>query len=121
MRTATKLLLRAAALCALISPASAANVSPPNGSLEMIYTNAAGTTAYAPYATVSNADATTFITWCESHYSNVAGANTAAGCFNVWFDDVVNQAMQNANAAAAAGAAATATANAAKITITPAQ
>jgi len=103
--------------CCLLLFASIANA----GSLTLTYKNTAGTTTLAPTATISDTDASTFLTWCSAHYSATPGSGTSAGCFNIYADDLFNQLKLNIQATAAAAAAATAAAGVTPITIAPAQ
>lgn len=111
------------ALALLFSPlyANAATVITTAGSLVIVYTNDAGTAIYSPKASLTNAASAQWVTWCQTHYANVAAANTPQGCFNTWADDVFNQMVQNVLSTNAASLAATAAASATGPTITPAQ
>lgn len=101
--------------------ADAASVTTPTGSLVIVYTNDAGTAIYSPKASLTNVAAAQWVTWCQTHYANVAAANTPQGCFNTWADDVFNQMVQNVQSSNASLAAAAASASATGPTITPAQ
>lgn len=88
------------------------------GTLSFTYTNTAGTTTFAPTATVSDADAAAFISWCQAHYAASGQAGlTPPQCFNQYanwvFARLKNDVLQSAQAAAAQ--------NAAPINVTPAQ
>jgi hypothetical protein len=102
---------------ALLLMASTANA----GSLTLTYKNTAGTTTLAPTATISDADASSFLTWCSAHYANTPGSGTAVGCFNIYADDIFNQLKIAVQAAAQATAAQNAANAVAPITVTPAQ
>lgn len=81
------------------------------GSLVMTWTNPTiGTLGVT--TTISNADATTLITWCQTAYAGVGGvANpTAAQCLTALSNDMVNQIIQRIIADNKAKAAATAAA-----------
>jgi hypothetical protein len=116
-----RILLSAALVLGFATPVLAAATAPPPGSIAITYTNAAGVLTYAPYATISNAEATAFITWCEAQYASIPTANTPGGCFNAWANDYFHQTIAAINSYRQ-GQAATAAANASTpTTITPAQ
>jgi hypothetical protein len=116
-----RVLLSTAIVLGFVAPVLAAATAPPAGSIAMIYTNAAGVLTYAPYATISNAEAAAFVTWCEANYANIPTANTPDGCFNAWANDHFKQTIAAINSYRQ-GQAATAAANASTpTTITPAQ
>src|SRR6202035_1163771 len=78
------------------------------GSVQIIYKNDAGTTLFSPSATISNADATKFLVWCQATYASNPLSVTQGGCFNVWANDwfvqmknSVNKSLQDAAAASA--------------------
>src|SRR5208337_1648592 len=114
---------RLALVLALLFPASAfaASCTVPNGSIAVVYVNAAGTCTYSPYATISDATAAVFITWCKAHYAATPAASTAQGCFNTWANDGFNQTISGMTRDAQAAAAATASAAVVPPAITPAQ
>ena len=82
----------------------------PAGSISMVYCNAESVVTYSPSATISDATAAAFVTWCEAKYAATASAHTAAGCFNAWSDDWVNQTIASILAAGQTSAAASAAA-----------
>ena len=108
-------------LSLLALPALAASCTIPNGSIAVVYANAAGTCVYQPYATISNATTTAFITWCEANYIATPAAATAQGCFNTWANDWFNQTVVKMTASAAATASASAVAAVVPPAIVPAQ
>lgn len=93
------------------TPAPAASVTCPNGSICMPYVNAGGAVVFNPSATISNATGTAFLAWCHAYYSATASAVTDGGCYNAWSDEWYNitiariAARDQAIAAAAASAA----------------
>ena len=107
-------LLLAAVLLALSIPAHA-------GQVIITYKNDAGTTVFAPLATISNADATKFLTWCQKQYAANPLSVTQAGCFNIWANDWFNQMKAAVNADLANTAGAAASAGITPIVVTPAQ
>jgi len=108
-------------LSLLALPALAASCTIPNGSIAVVYVNAAGTCTYQPYATISNATATSFVTWCETNYAATPSAATAGGCFNTWANDWFNQTVAKMLASSQSSAAASAVAGVSAPAITPAQ
>jgi hypothetical protein len=106
-----------AALAFLLASVLSANA----GSLTITYKNTAGTTTFAPTATISDADAATFVSWCSAHYASTPGSGTAAGCFNIYANDIFNQLKLAVQAAAQTTAAQNAANAVVPITVTPAQ
>lgn len=102
-------------------PAFAATATLPNGSISLVYVTAEGVVTYQPYASISDAMAATFITWCKANYAASAGASTSSGCFNTWADDWFNQTVAKMLAASQTTATAAATAAVTAPAITPAQ
>lgn len=91
------------------------------GSVNIIYKNDVGTTLFAPLATISNADAVKFLTWCQKQYAANPLSVTQAGCFNIWANDWFNQMKASVNADLAATAASTAAAGITPIVVVPGQ
>jgi hypothetical protein len=116
-----RILLSAALILGFAVPVLAAAAAPPPGSIAMIYTNADGVLTYAPYATISNAEAAAFITWCEAQYANIPTANTPGGCFNAWANDHFKQTIAAINSYRQGQAATAAATASTPTTITPAQ
>ena len=87
----------------------------------MVYTNAAGVLTFAPYATISDAEAAAFVTWCEANYANIPTANTPGGCFNAWANDHFKQTIASINAYRQNQAAAAAANASTPTSIAPAQ
>ena len=116
-----RLLASIVATLVLLSSALAATATLPNGSLSIVYVNAAGVVVYQPYATINNVTASQFLAWCAVNYANVPQASTSQGCFNTWANEYFNQTV-NAMYAYTQGQAATAAAIAvAPVAIVPAQ
>lgn len=91
------------------------------GSITITYKNDAGGTLYTPNATISNADAAKFVTWCQKNYAGNPLSVTAQGCFNVWANDWFNQMKASVNGDLGDTAAAAAKSGITPIVVTPAQ
>lgn len=121
MKRIRKLLL----LATLLAPLSAfaASLTCPSGSLCIGYVNAAGNVnaLAVASATIPDATATQFLTWCKARYAATAGASTNQGCFNTWANDWFNQTITSMNATAQAAAADTAAKAVVPPAIVPAQ
>lgn len=93
--------------------AATTTVTVQDGAITLVYVNAAGVLQYAPYATIPDGIAPTFVTWCEAYYASTpSAASSPSGCFNAWFDyflinptkALMLAATQNAAAASAVSA-----------------
>ena len=84
--------LSAFVLLMSVNPAIACTnpaVTVPAGSIEMVYTNVECVATYTPYATITDAVASQFVTWCEASFN----IPTPTACFNAWFDYVINDVL----------------------------
>ena len=91
------------------------------GSLTIVYKNDAGATIFSPSATISNADAAKFITWCQVQYAGQPLSVTPLGCFNAWANDVFGTMKESVISSLRSSAASAASTAATPIVVTPAQ
>lgn len=91
------------------------------GSVTITYKNDAGTTLFNPSATISNSDATKFLTWCQTTYAANPLSVTQSGCFNIWANDWFNQMKASVNKNLQDAAASSAASGATIIVVTPQQ
>jgi hypothetical protein len=90
------------------------------GTLTFSYANTAGSTVYSATAAVTDADAGTFVSWCQAHFTNPGPpvvVPTAQQCFYDYADWVFARLRNDVLQAAQAVAVTTTV----PITVTPAQ